>query len=63
VGYIFGTAMGVLILGLIQTLITFQGTLNTWWTRIAVGILVLAFLLLQRAVSTFYRSVKTPASA
>jgi galactofuranose transport system permease protein len=62
VGYIFGTAMGVLILGIIQTLITFQGTLNTWWTRIAVGMLVLVFLLLQRAVSTFSRSVKTPAS-
>jgi simple sugar transport system permease protein len=62
VGYIFGTAMGVLILGLIQTLITFQGTLNTWWTRIAVGLLVLAFLLLQSAVSTFSRSVKTPTS-
>jgi simple sugar transport system permease protein len=62
VGYIFGTAMGVLILGIIQTLITFQGTLNTWWTRIAVGLLVLAFLLLQRAVSTFSRRAKSVGS-
>jgi galactofuranose transport system permease protein len=42
VGFMAGTAMGVLILGLIQTLITFQGNLNTWWTRIVVGILVLS---------------------
>jgi galactofuranose transport system permease protein len=62
VGYIFGTVMGVLILGIIQTLITFQGTLNTWWTRIAVGLLVLVFLLLQRAVSTFSRGAKAAGS-
>ena len=43
--------MGVLILGLIQTLITFQGNLNTWWTRIVVGMLVLLFILLQNIIS------------
>ncbi len=53
VGSVGGTAMGVLILGLIQTLITFQGTLNSWWTSIAVGVLVLVFLLLQRVLSSF----------
>ena len=42
VGFAAGTAMGVLILGLIQTLITFGGNLNTWWTRIVVGVLVLS---------------------
>lgn len=51
VGYVGGTAMGVLILGVIQTLITFQGNLNTWWTKIAVGLLVLVFILLQNAVA------------
>jgi simple sugar transport system permease protein len=51
VGFMAGTLMGVLILGLIQTLITFQGNLNTWWTRIVVGMLVLAFILLQNVVS------------
>jgi simple sugar transport system permease protein len=50
VGFVGGTAMGVLILGLIQSLITFQGTLNTWWTRIAVGLLLLVFLALQNVV-------------
>jgi ribose/xylose/arabinose/galactoside ABC-type transport system permease subunit len=46
-----GSMMGVLILGLIQTLITFQGNLNTWWTRIVVGLLVLLFILLQNIIS------------
>jgi simple sugar transport system permease protein len=26
----------------------FQGTLNSWWTRIAIGFLVFAYCLLQR---------------
>lgn len=51
VGFIPGTMMGVLILGLIQTLITFQGNLNTWWTKIAVGFLLLLFILLQKAIA------------
>jgi len=51
VGFMAGTAMGVLILGLIQTLITFKGDLNTWWTRIVVGLLVLTFILLQNFIS------------
>ena len=50
VGFIPGTMMGVLILGLIQTLISFQGNLNTWWTRIAVGVLLLLFIALQKLV-------------
>jgi galactofuranose transport system permease protein len=48
VGYVAGTLFGVLILGIIQTLITFEGTLSSWWTRIAVGALLFAFCLLQR---------------
>jgi len=51
VGFLAGTAMGVLIFGLIQTIITFKGDLNSWWTRIVVGFLVLMFILLQNAVS------------
>jgi galactofuranose transport system permease protein len=51
VGFMAGTAMGVLIFGLIQTIITFKGDLNSWWTRIVVGFLVLLFILLQNAVS------------
>jgi ribose/xylose/arabinose/galactoside ABC-type transport system permease subunit len=51
VGFMAGTLMGVLILGLIQTLINFQGNLNTWWTKIVVGLLVLVFILLQNLIS------------
>ena len=43
--------LGVLVLGLIQTLINFQGTLSSWWTKIAIGVLLLVFILLQRAIS------------
>src|SRR6185503_643605 len=60
VGFMAGTAMGVLILGLIQTLITFQGNLNTWWTRIVVGLLVLIFILLQNLISAASRRFTSP---
>jgi len=59
VGFVGGTAIGVLILGLIQSLITFQGTLNTWWTRIAVGLLLLVFLALQNVVVAASRGRQT----
>ena len=49
VGYVFGSLFGVLMLGIIQTLIMFDGNLSSWWTRIAVGALLLVFCLLQRA--------------
>jgi ribose/xylose/arabinose/galactoside ABC-type transport system permease subunit len=48
-GYVVGTLFGVLIYGTIQTLIMFQGSLSSWWTKIAIGLLLLAFCLLQRA--------------
>lgn len=51
VGFIPGTLVGVLILGLIQTLIIFQGTLNSWWTRIVVGGLLFVFILLQQLLA------------
>lgn len=52
VGNIFGTVLGVFVYGTIQTLIVFQGTLNSWWTRIAIGFLVFVFCVLQRAFET-----------
>ena len=48
VGYVFGTLFGVLMLGIIQTLITFDGSLSSWWTRIVIGVLLFVFCLLQR---------------
>jgi ribose/xylose/arabinose/galactoside ABC-type transport system permease subunit len=47
-GNILGTVLGVLVYGIIQVLIMFQGTLNSWWTRIVIGFLVFVFCLLQR---------------
>ncbi len=49
VGHVFGTLFGVLILGSIQTLIAFDGTLSSWWTRIMIGALLFLFCLMQRA--------------
>jgi ribose/xylose/arabinose/galactoside ABC-type transport system permease subunit len=49
-GYLAGSVIGVLVLGLIQTLISFEGTLSSWWTKIVIGLLLLAFILLQRLV-------------
>lgn len=52
VGYVAGTVFGVLIQGLIQTIIIFQGTLSSWWTKIAVGLLTLLFIVMQSAIAS-----------
>ncbi|WP_347137979.1 galactofuranose ABC transporter, permease protein YjfF [Paracoccus sp. SSK6] len=49
-GYMFGTFVGVLTMGLIQTYIVFDGSLSSWWTKIVIGILLLAFILLQKGL-------------
>ena len=59
VGFMAGTLMGVLILGLIQTLITFKGDLNTWWTKIVIGMLVLVFILLQNFIANASARLKS----
>ena len=51
VGYLAGTLFGVLMLGIIQTLISFDGTLSSWWTRIVVGALLFVFCILQRFIT------------
>jgi ribose/xylose/arabinose/galactoside ABC-type transport system permease subunit len=55
VGYVFGTMFGVLINGLIQNLIMFNGQLLSWWTRIAIGALTLVSLGLQSAFAVTRR--------
>jgi ribose/xylose/arabinose/galactoside ABC-type transport system permease subunit len=47
-GHVLGALTGVLMLGLIQTLILFDGTLSSWWTRIVIGALLGLFCGLQR---------------
>lgn len=49
-GSVFGTFLGLLTLGLIQAGINFQGTLNSWWAKIFVGILLLVFILIQKGL-------------
>lgn len=47
VGNVFGSLFGVLIKGTIETFITFQGTLSSWWTKITIAALLAFFILLQ----------------
>jgi galactofuranose transport system permease protein len=60
VGSVAGTVVGVLIFGIIQTAIVFQGTLSSWWTKIVIGVLLLAFILLQKIIQAKkFRTAKT----
>lgn len=50
VGFVLGSVIGVLVLGTIQTLVTAQN-LDSYWTRIVTGVLLLMFVLVQRALA------------
>lgn len=50
-GYILGALSGVLVLGTIQTLIAFDGTLSSWWTKIVIGGLLFVFCVVQRVMA------------
>lgn len=52
VGYIAGTFIGIMIQGVIQTYVTFDGTLNSWWAKIVIGVLLFVFIVLQRMLSS-----------
>jgi simple sugar transport system permease protein len=47
-GLVAGTFIGVMLQGLVQTYIVFDGTLSSWWTKIVIGALLFMFILLQR---------------
>jgi len=49
-GLVAGTFIGILIQGLIQTYIVFDGSLSSWWTKIVIGILLFTFIVLQRGI-------------
>ena len=55
VGNVVGTLFGVLINGTIVSILQFNGTLSSWWTRIGVGVLTLVFIGIQ---SLFYMRKK-----
>jgi simple sugar transport system permease protein len=50
-GFVLGSLLGVLVLGTISSIIKFNGTLNSGWTRIAGGVLVLVFIVMQRLIT------------
>jgi simple sugar transport system permease protein len=52
VGYVAGTFIGIMIQGVIQTYVTFDGTLNSWWAKIVIGVLLFVFIVLQRMLSS-----------
>lgn len=47
VGSVVGSLFGVLIKGTIESIITFQGTLSSWWTKIVIAALLGFFIILQ----------------
>lgn len=49
-GFVLGTFVGVMLLGLVQTYIIFDGTLSSWWTKIVIGVLLFLFIVLQRVI-------------
>jgi galactofuranose transport system permease protein len=55
VGNVIGSLFGVLINGTIVSILQFNGTLSSWWTRIGVGVLTLIFIGIQ---SLFYMRKK-----
>lgn len=56
-GSVVGTLFGVITLGIIQTAITFQGTLSSWWSKIVIGGLLLMFVLIQKGIERTGRAV------
>jgi galactofuranose transport system permease protein len=55
IGNVFGTLFGVLSNGTIVSILQYNGTLSSWWTRIGVGVLTLIFIGVQ---SLFYMRKK-----
>ncbi|WP_374624292.1 galactofuranose ABC transporter, permease protein YjfF [Devosia sp.] len=49
-GFVLGTFIGIMLLGLVQTYIIFDGTLSSWWTKIVIGVLLFLFIVLQRLI-------------
>ena len=58
VGNVVGSLFGVLIKGTIESFITFQGTLSSWWVRITIAALLCFFIVLQSLIAAFKRKNK-----
>jgi simple sugar transport system permease protein len=42
-----------MIQGVIQTYVNFDGTLNSWWTKIVIGLLLFFFIALQKFLTSY----------
>ena len=58
VGTPIGTLFGVLIKGTISSLITTQGTLSSWWTRIILSVLLCFFIVIQSVIASMKKKSK-----
>ena len=50
-GFVLGSMLGVLVLATIYGYKEFDGSLNTGWTRVMIGVLVLFFVVLQQLIA------------
>ncbi|MDR2904136.1 MAG: sugar ABC transporter permease YjfF [Clostridiales bacterium] len=51
VGSVIGTGFGVLIQGIVQTIVVYLN-LNTWWTKVVNAALLCIFIVIQRMISS-----------
>ena len=59
VGMVAGTLFGGMILGLIATIIVFNGSLNGAWIMIVSGVLLFVFIVMQRSLVGSFRFGRT----
>lgn len=57
VGSVLGTAVGAMIQGIIQTIVTYEN-LNTWWTKVTIAGLLCFFIVIQRVIAVRADSMK-----
>jgi simple sugar transport system permease protein len=61
-GSVLGTTLGVLIQGIIQTIVTYQN-LNTWWTKVGNAALLCVFIVIQRMLAARTEKAKIAKTA
>lgn len=61
VGSVVGATFGVLIQGVIQTIVTYQN-LNTWWTKVTIALLLCIFIVIQRIIAIRSEKLKGKAA-
>lgn len=57
VGSVIGSTIGVMIQGIIQSIVTYEN-LNTWWTKVTIALLLCVFIVIQRAIAISSEKVK-----